>query len=288
MFRKMKGITIAEMLITLGIIGIIATLALITIKPYDKTYKWLYVRIYHTLETAVYNSMMKRDKFPESTTAFCTMLTEYMNVSENNCTTAGDLTINASEFPEKNIKLVASNGMRLWIASNGGTYFIHTNTQVDGAPANMKYYVVFVDINGSKGPNKAQWSDAGNLGWNSDSKLVDMVAFVVTEASVVIPIGPPEIDTRYMLASAIYPPDDPNRPDGTRSVPMSYFDAKHDAFGNSTSLAEPMSLDFYKDFATNSPFAITYPEGGGANEAQGCTNSGNMVSPCYVKVEDYN
>ena len=100
MFRKMKGITIAEMMITLGIIGIIAMLALITIKPYDKTYKWLYVRIYHTLETAVYNSMMTRNEFPQTTTAFCTMLTEYMNVSENYCTTGNDLSINATEFPE--------------------------------------------------------------------------------------------------------------------------------------------------------------------------------------------
>ncbi len=288
MFRKMKGITIAEMMITLGIIGIIAMLALITIKPYDKTYKWLYVRIYHTLETAVYNSMMSRNEFPQTTTAFCTMLTEYMNVSENYCTTGNDLSINATEFPENDIKLVASNGMRLWIASNGGTYYTHTNTQVDGAPANMKYYVVFADLNGSKGPNKAQWTDAGNLGWTSDSKMVDIVAFVVTEASVVIPVGPPEIDTRYMLASAIYPPDDENRPEGTRSKPMSYYEAKYDAFGSSKSLAEPMSLDFYKDFATNSPFAITYPTPGSANVAEGCTDGGNMVSPCYVKIEEYN
>lgn len=288
MFRNMKGITIAEMMITLGIIGILAMLALITIKPYDKTYKWLYVRIYHTLETAVYNSMMARNKFPESTTAFCTMLTEYMNVSENYCTTGNDLSINATEFPEADIKLVASNGMRLWIASNGGTYYTHTNTQVDGAPANMKYYVVFADLNGSKGPNKAQWTDEGNLGWTSNSKMVDIVAFVVTEASVVIPIGPPEIDTRYMLASAIYPPNDENRPDGTRSKPMSYYEAKHDAFGSSKSLAEPMSLDFYKDFATNSPFAITYPAPGSANVDEGCTDDSNLVSPCYVKVEEYN
>ena len=118
--------------------------------------------------------------------------------------------------------------------------------------------------------------------------MVDIVAFVVTEASVVIPVGPPEIDTRYMLASAIYPPDDENRPEGTRSKPMSYYEAKYDAFGSSKSLAEPMSLDFYKDFATNSPFAITYPTPGSANVAEGCTDGGNMVSPCYVKIEEYN
>ncbi len=290
MLKKLKGITIAEMMITLGIIGIISTLALITIKPYDKTYKWLYVRIFHTLETAVYNSMMSRDGagFPSSTTAFCEMLGEYMNIDENNCTTAGDLDINASTFPETNIKLVASNGMRLWIAANGGAPFVHTNTTIDGSPANMKYYVVFADINGSKAPNRAQWTDEGNLGWNYNSKLVDIVAFVVTEASVVIPVGPPEIDTRYMLATAIYPPDDETKPEGTRSIPVSYYEAKHLAFGNSKSLTEPMSLDFYRDFATNSPFSITYPAAPSVSEDKGCVEGANVVSPCYVKIEDYN
>lgn len=278
MLRNKRAFTLAEMLITFFIMGVLAAMALMTVKPYEKTFKWLYVRIYHTLETAVYNSMMTRTAFPTTSTAFCDMLREYVNASEFNCT-AGDLTRESTTFPEANIKLVASNGMRLWIASNGGQAYTHTEV-IDGNTSEMKYFVVFADINGSKSPNSTLWVDAG--------KLADIVAFVVTEASVVIPIGPPEIDTRYMYATAIYPPDDENQPEGTRSNPMSYYAAKNDAWGASKSMAEPMSLDFRRDFPTNSPFYVDYPAANSVNTAAGCTATNNTVSPCYVKVEDYN
>ena len=304
MLSKFKALTIAEVMITLLIISILCIFALSTIKPYDKTYKWLYVRIYHTLETAVYNSMMTRNSqddpdmqgFPNSSTNFCNMLKEFMNASSEDvingqvspkCEASRDLAMSAGDFPLDKVQLVLSNGMHLWIASNGGAPYELTEV-IDGSPANMKYYVVFVDLNGSKGPNRAQWDVTGNVGWNSDYKMVDIVAFVVTEASVVIPIGPPEIDTRYMQAVAIYPPNDENKPEGTRSAPNTYYWAKHDAWGTSKSLTEPMSLNFAGEFPANSPFAVTYPTANSVNDAAGCTNNNNMVSPCYVKVEDYN
>ena len=287
MFRKFKALTMAEMLITMGIIGFISVIALTTIKPYDKTYKWLYVKIYHSLEEAVYNAMMTRDSFPATTTAFCNMLGEFINMAENNCDTAPDLSIDASAFPEDSIKFIATNGMRFWIGSDGGKPYLHTRTTIDGSPANMKYYVVFVDINGSKAPNLAQQADIGNLNWSASNRLVDIVAFVVTEASVVIPVGPPEIDTRYMQAYAIYPPNDPNMPEGNRSAPLTYYAAKNEALGTTRSLAEPMTFDFYRDFPANSPFAITYPAAA-AISSECRPASSDEVPPCYVKVEAYN
>lgn len=304
MFRKFTALTIAELMITLLIIATLCIFALTTIKPYDKTYKWLYVRIYHSLENAVYNSMMTRNSpedpdmlgFPSTSTAFCNMLKEFLNTLPDDevdgqitpkCEAARDLSMSAADFPEDNIQLILSNGMRLWIASQGGAPYVLNDT-VDGTAVNMKYYVVFVDINGSRGPNRAQWDAAGNINWGPDSKLLDIVAFVVTEASVVIPVGPPEIDTRYMQAVAIYPPDDENKPEGTRSLPNTYYWAKHDAWGDSESIAEPMSLDFAGKFPANSPFAVTYPTANTVNTAAGCSDNNNMVSQCYVKVEDYN
>ena len=305
MLRKFKGLTIAEMMITILIIGIVATLALSTIKPYDKTYKWLYVRMYHSLETAVYNSMMTRNSmvadadlqgFPENSNDFCNMLKEYMNAASEDsaggsivpkCEQSRDLTIGATSFTENKIQLILSNGMRLWIASNSGSPYV-LNETINGTSVNMKYYVVFADINGSRGPNLAQWDNSGNTFWDSNSKLVDIVAFVVTESSVVIPVGPPEIDTRYMQASAIYPPNDENDPEGTRSAPNTYYWAKHDAWGDSKAITEPMSLDFASRFPANSPFVVTYPVANTVNNSAGCTSQNNKISQCYVKIEDYN
>lgn len=278
MLRNKKGMTLAELLIVFVIIGIIASLALVTVKPYEKTFKWLYVRIYHTLETSVYNSMLTRTAFPSTSNAFCNMLLEFINSAQNSCT-APDLDRNSIAFPETSVKIIATNGMRLWIGSNGGQPYTHTEV-IDGNTINVKYYVVFADINGTKGPDSTEWA--------ADGRLADIVAFAVTETATIIPIGPPEIDTRYMFASAIYPPDDENDPEGTRSVPMSYFAAKNMAWGSSKSEAEVMSLDFYRDFAVNSPFRVTYPTPPAVNEGAGCTNTNNIVSPCYVKIEEYN
>lgn len=286
MIKKLRAVTTAEMLIVLLIIGILAVMALVTIKPYDKTFKWLYVRMYHALETAVYNSMMTRSEFPQTSTEFCDMLLEYINSPENNCN-AGDLSRDAVDFPEANIKIVASNGMYLWIAANGGAPYVHTEV-IDGSTVSMKYYVVFADINGNRAPNVAQRPEAIMEQWTSESKLVDIVAFVVTEASVVVPIGPPEIDTRYMQAMTIYPPEDENRPEGNHSKPSTYYWAKNDAWGRGKSISEPMSLDFREDFPADGPFYVDYPEANLVNQTKGCTQSNNLVSPCYVKIEEYN
>ena len=288
MFRKFKAITLAEMMICLLIIGVLAIFAMVTIKPYDKTFKWLYVRIYHSLETAVYNSMMTRSEFPQTSTEFCNMLLEYINSPDNNCG-AEDLTIDAgnSDFTEDKVKIIASNGMYLWIASNDGVPYKHTET-IDGNDVSMDYYIVFADINGNKAPNLAQRPDAIGEQWTSESKLVDIVAFVVTDASVIIPVGPPEIDIRYMQAITIYPPVDENRPEGTHSKPGTYYWAKNDAWGTSKSITEPMSLDFRGDFPANSPFYVDYPEANAVNTGEDCTDDNTTVSPCYVKIEDYN
>lgn len=279
MLQKKSAITLAEMMIAMCIMGILAAFALMTIKPYEKTYKWLYVRIYHTLETAVYNSMMTRTSFPASSAAFCDMLREFINTNDYSCT-AGDLTKDAVSFPADSVRMTASNGMRLWIGANGGQPYVHTEN-IGGNTVNMKYYMVFADINGTKAPNSTEWEAGG--------KLADIVAFAVTETSVVVPLGPPEIDTRYMLATAIYPPDDENRPEGTHSNPTSYHEAKSLAWGASKSEAEPMSLNFRGELTVNSPFYVDYPTTvQGVNKTAGCTEINTAVSPCYVKVEEYN
>ena len=279
MKRFKQAVTLVEVLITMGIIGIIAMFAITTIKPYEKTYKWLYIRIFNVLETSVYNSMLDRAAFPTTSAAFCSMLTEYMNVAENNCTANGDLAALAADFPEGNIKLVLSNGMRLWIGSNNGAPFVKTQ-KIPGTTQtyNMKYYMVYVDITGEKPPNRVEWTAGG--------KLADIVAFAVTESSVVIPLGPPEIDTRYLTATVIYPPYDENQPEGNKSLPMSYADAKAVAWGQSINEVEIRSWQFNTSdvISANGPFAVSYPTP--PELGTECTEVHNQISPCYIKIDN--
>ncbi len=296
MLRFNKAVTLAEMMIVFVIIGVIATVGLSTVKPYEKTFKYLYVRIFNALETASYNGMMDRTNFPQTTAEFCKMIANekgntqaqgYINVSYLNCD-APDVSASNPNFNEQNLKMVATNGMRFWIASNGGAPYVLSTAKQD-----VKYYIVFVDINGTKGPNSTEWVENG--------KLADIVCLIVTDNSIVIPIGPPEIDTRYMLASAIYPPNDENDPEGNRSAPTSYYQAKLLAWGNSVAVEEVRSLNFAltSTFGANSPFLVQSPPVDGTNIKgvhtemngdvnMGCTEENGVISPCYVKIEEYN
>lgn len=286
----MQAVTLVEVLITMMIIGVIAVFAITTIKPYEKTYKYLYTRIFNVLETGVYNSMLKRSEFPATSTGFCTMLTEYLNVAEDNCNTAPDLpkpvldpTGAAVVIPEESIKLVLSNGMYVWIgAKEGGAPYVINQAIPNDKTYSLKYYLVYVDITGSKPPNRVEWEAGG--------KLADIVAFAVTEASVVIPLGPPEIDIRYMTARTIYIPYDENYPEGNRSGPVTYAEAKALAWGTSMVDTEIRSWKFNTTgvLGTDSPFLVTYPTLPSYKATEQCTNTHGKVSPCYVKIDNYN
>lgn len=281
MKRFKSAVTLAEVLVTMGIISIIATFALTIIKPYEKTYKFLYIRIFNQLETSVYNAMLSRSSFPSTSNGFCGMLTEYLNVVQNNCTEVQDLPKYAETFPEDKIKLVLSNGMHLWIGSNGGAPFVKNQT-IAGNTYSMKFYMVYVDITGNRPPNRVDWVAGG--------KMADIVAFAVTESSVVIPLGPPEVDTRYLTARAVYLPFDENCPECNKSAPVTYAEAKSLAWGESMADSEVHSWHFEHGDAISAtgPFAVPYPLLPGVKAGEGCTEVNNQVSPCYVKIDNYN
>ena len=62
----------------------------------------------------------------------------------------------------------------------------------------LKYFIVWVDLNGDRNPNIAEWNK---------NKPSDIVPFVVTTSGGVIPIGAPTIDTRYITVRIKYPSD---------------------------------------------------------------------------------
>ena len=100
---KKKAMTLAELLIVFTIMGVIAAMALHVARPLDKGLKYSYARIYHSLQTAIYNARTELPAYlaprttgcsngetlcsavgmdgdwPTTSENFCKMLVEYIN-----------------------------------------------------------------------------------------------------------------------------------------------------------------------------------------------------------------
>ena len=179
-------------------------------------------------------------------------------------------TYTTREFSNVPPHFIASNAMRVYISPQ----YEHTEEDDFGVNLTTKYYIVFIDLTGERPPNNANWTE---------EKPCDVVAFLVTDGADVVPLGPPEVDTRYVTATVSYPATIDN-PEETFSQPMSYWDAKHVAWGNNVDSTEMMSLHFDRDLPASSPLKVNYPTPPALNEVKGCTEK---TSPCDVVFEQY-
>lgn len=291
-----KGMTLAEVLFVFIIIGIIAAIAIITVKPWDKACKYAYSRIYHSLRLAFYNAMLTQPEFPTTSTKFCNLLIEYINTTSDgaNCAQSRDLTNNPRIFPDEKIQIQASNSSKIWIGANGGQPFVHTETESSGAISKTKYYLVYVDLNGNRGPNSPKWEE---------NRLSDIVAFAVTDGLTVLPLGHPEVDNRYLNAHVVYPQINEDNPDGNISDDMTYYEAKKKAWGNNVDSSDSMSLNLQNDLPNDSYFKLSttgsvnspyYPDADSYSDffpvpiepdaTNGCRE---VSSPCYVDIFEY-
>lgn len=252
--RFKKAFTLAEMMIVFIIIGIIIALGVTSVRPWEKAYKYAYIRMYHALSLAIYNHMVNsdgEDAFPRTRKEMCQALLEYINTSDNKkateCTdVASDyLSENAtnSDFASVAPNIRTSNGLYIWI---GGKTSNASGKSVDYltlakefkdsagktyATDNVRYFVVYVDLNGERTPNTATWSK---------DKMADIVAFAVTDKYIVIPLGYPMVDSRYMEANVVYPTIDTDANDEASenytgdedvvSEPMTYYEAMVKAY----------------------------------------------------------
>lgn len=281
LFNKKRGMTLGEMCMVFIIIGVIASIAVVTVKPMQKSMKYLYYKAYHFIKTGIYNATINKPIFPQTSTELCNAFLEFINANENHCEASRNLTNNPSngDFTEDKVQIITSNGVRLYIAADtDGKPFRHDEVQTNGITSAMDYYIVYADLNGNMGPNQIS---------TGSTALADIVAFVVTETADVVPVGNPEIDTRYMFAKAVYSPTDMDDEYSHISEPVSYYEAKHLAFGNNIDEREVMSLHFQDDFPNGSPIKITYPDAANTpvvNTTEGCTE---VNSVCYVKIEEF-
>lgn len=286
MLNFKKAFTLAEVMICLIIIGVVSTLTLVTAKPFDKYNAYLYQKAYSALNLAAYNvkiGLPNGQTFAgnvlDTASHLCQNLTYWINTTDAYCTSLPvpiiiPTTAVDADMHDKSIQFISTNGMYFYFTD------VRTASGTDslGNPYSVSGRVIFVDLNGDKMPNTAVWRSGS---------MVDRVAFVITSSGDVIPIGYPEIDTRYITAKYLYA-------DGkTFSKPMSYYEAKNRAWGNTTYSAEIQSLISAAALSTLFPstlLSVVYPAAPGADTANGChdnnTPSG-VASPCKVVIEDY-
>ena len=215
--KKKSAFTLAELLIVLAIIGVVSTIGLNVYKKYDKGIRYIYSNTYHVLDRAIFNaanfatreelkSPFKDSELNESGTVqtvsqeesakrLCEMLIEYIGTFSTDCrsTDLADASGNTLNSPQ-------------FIASNGVRYYITRRLpDVKTSPEDPYFFIVFADINGEKAPNSLYYEPGSD---SNGHKTVDpdifAFAIVPVDGGRVCPLGPPEVDGRYMLTRIQY------------------------------------------------------------------------------------
>ena len=284
---KKQALTLAELLIVFVIMGIVASMTLITAKPLDTSLKYVYYRIYNTLGIAFYNASINIPeyfrtggahaddmvgRYPVTSEAFCLMLLDFMNdksggydeatgTAANCAADTVNINMGGSAFDtyinQKNSDgsfvhpphFVASNGSKFWIA--------HSNTP--NTFSTFKFHAsnemdasVDTQIRGYIVVVDLNGDATPNTTQWKENKVADVVAFVVTEDFSVIPLGYPEVDRRYVSASIVYnTTSGVGIEDANTSVSMPYYQAKRISWGTA-----PGASNAY--VTTDEPMSINY------------------------------
>ena len=123
----------------------------------------------------------------------------YINTTEYFCSAANFKPLSlTSNFTENDINTKmafrATNSMRFYISELAS---VDVPDNMNGNTSqNVKYFVVWVDLNGDRRPNITAWSE---------KKPADIVPFIITTSGMVIPAGAPIVDPRYTTVRIQYP-----------------------------------------------------------------------------------
>lgn len=171
-----KGFTLAEVLVTLAIVGVVAALTIPTLMHgiIDQRYTTAIKKHISTLNAAIYTSISNDDGDPSSTTittndSLAKFFKPHMNVLKDNNTGV----------------LWLSDGSKLGFVTVGPntTPCVSIPNPMNMGPLANSCYVI-VDLNGDKGPNKIATSTNPN-----DIYLLGI------SPKTVIPVGQPNILT---------------------------------------------------------------------------------------------
>ena len=209
---KKFGFTLIEILIVMAIIGIITTIGVSTYSSVSSNHRYIYSNIYHSLDQAIFNAMNYRNmdnpfdtvdaktrqavSEDEQVKRLCLIFTEYLDTFSASCTdNISDriMPISATDddFANRSPFFITSNGVRFYISKRyTGDDDVHS------------FFIVFADSNGEKGPNSMHYDP----GTQENHRVInpDIFAFAVLDIGRVCPLGPPEIDDKFMLTRIRY------------------------------------------------------------------------------------
>lgn len=284
-YRK-SAFTLAELLCVIAIVGICTALALTMMKPADKSaMRYLYMNAYSAVEKAYYNASLRgmgpfsqqsdedgnppvfSDTQDTGAKRLCEGLTFYINTTTNEktedddySTTCSDTKLTselANDFDRDNIQFTANNGME---------FYISKRLSINPEDPNPDYfYLVFVDVNGAKGPNSVLYtykggkteddyndSDEDDRKQKAKDKIEpDIFAFAILESGRICPIGIPEYDSDILTARFAYFESNGNVLYTNKS--MAYYQAKSAAWGFYNT-EEP--VDEEEVYDKNEPFTM--------------------------------
>lgn len=232
---------LAELLIVIAIISFLILLTFTTIKPSKKIYPVAYNTAFTSLEQAVYNSYETlkasgrkfpaedRKKTPEqSARELCSLLAAnpeeedsegYINTVVYNCNENFKPIDRSGKdyfFKDENMAFQAANSMKFYISKP--EKILVPNAVSKTQKVGIKYFIVWVDLNGSRTPNTADYAGKG---------FADIVPFIVTTKGAVLPAGYPTTDVNYLSAYVQYPLSAKKQ----MSELTTYYDAQTAAYG---------------------------------------------------------
>lgn len=163
MNKVKKAFTMAEVLITLAILAIIAAFIIpILIETTPNENRILYKKMFHEIATGVQNLINDNSKYAEPKAGFLTPMDETKGFCDEfvaMINTVGNVDCTASAAPSNGDKtgynFITTNGAKLW--GFGGTAFASgTGAGCTAEPkdGDTCYITVYIDTNGDAGPNR--------------------------------------------------------------------------------------------------------------------------------------
>ena len=213
-----KAFSMVELILIIVLIGFIVIAELMILNNKVNEYGQPYFTAYNALKKASYNvladmycpgdacpvaGLTAPRRFPQNTTDLCERLSEFINTSVKHCeATEGyeDINILANNFNTQQDKprMIASNSYRFYFTGDGDKPLrIEGIPDVYGNEYTVDYFIVWVDINGEKEPNR--------ITCNKTKLYPDIVPFAITTRGEVIPMGFPIYNTLYLTAKIKYP-----------------------------------------------------------------------------------
>ncbi len=262
MGTRKRAFTLVELAIMLSIVGVLLILALSIVKSVTNQYGAPYYNAYNSLKKAAYNVLADMHQtpprpFPTTSRDLCSRLAEFINTSEVPTCTNTDVNANADNIGSQTLRFIGSNAFKYYISAK------QTNITIGGKT--VEWFVIYVDINGEKGPNSVQ---------KVRNSLPDIIPFAITTRGEVLPMGYPTISTKYMTAKVKYP-NGYNATTGQLiedrySASTFYFDAKGKAWGSTQTVDVIETIDFTSRLSANN-LARKFYSNPAASAIQGST-----------------